>query len=657
MYAPRYHKVKSVMVFQTCLSWREPLTSDWRVKAAEILALYRAGANQSEIDAAGNRLRRLSAMRLGDGERLVLRRIAKAARSLNSPPSNFRAFRILLVSNRSLGFFGGNLEVAGLARGLLIDVVDTEFGAVSSLAFDPAISPPDGPFDAVFLLQDEGAFQSRLELLDAKAEQIAVDEFIAKLEHTIGALSCKVGAPVIVATIASSADTQISSSDIAVAGSKRRITDAVNSKIAEFAAAGSLIPFDLANISARIGAMSFFDPVRFHQAKVPFSLHASPVVADGLAALIAALTGRSGRVLVLDLDNTLWGGVVADDGLHGIRLGQGSAEGEAFLAIQEFAQDLRRRGIVLAVCSKNTEAIAREVFNEHPDMLLRNEEITVFVANFNDKASNLVRIAETLDLGLSSLVFIDDNPAERERVRSSLPFVMVPELGEDPAEFVRTIVASGYFEHLPLNTDDVRRASTYEARTAAKSLLETAKDYSEYLHSLEMVLSIAPFDIVSRARIAQLVQKSNQFNLTTKRYTIAELEAIEKDPNRLSWQIRLEDRFADHGMIGVVIVEAIDEAWLIDTWIMSCRVLQRGVEDVVMDVLKYQAVTSGASALRGAFYPTSRNSLVMNFYDQMGFVLTNREPSGASFYEFDLRSSIIKREDYPMAVDIKFNIS
>ena len=421
-----------------------------------------------------------------------------------------------------------------------------------------------------------------------------------------------------------------------MAGTPTRLVGELNDAIFEAAAGNRLLPFDLAGIAARIGKTTFFDPVRFHQAKLPFSMEAGPVVADALAAVIAAMTGKAGRVLVLDLDDTLWGGAVADDGVEQIVIGQGSPEGEAFLAIQRHALELRRRGVVLAVCSKNLDAIAREPFARHPEMLIRDEHIAVFVANFEDKATNIARIARTLDLDPSSLVFFDDSPAERERVRSALPFVMVPELGEDPAVFVRTLITSGFFECLPLTRDDTQRAATYQARTEAKILQATIGDYDAYLESLQMELSIAPFHTLGRARITQLIQKSNQFNLTTRRYSEADIEAIESDPRRLGWQVRLKDRFADHGMICVVIADKAAASWSVDTWIMSCRVLERGVEQAVMQALAERAATSGAKELVGTYRSTPRNALVKDFYIRLGFAPTGQTDDRTATYRLAL---------------------
>jgi FkbH-like protein len=331
------------------------------------------------------------------------------------------------------------------------------------------------------------------------------------------------------------------------------------------------------------------------------------------------MTGKAGRVAVLDLDNTLWGGVIGDDGLSGIRLGQNSAEGEAFVAFQRFVLELRARGVVLAVCSKNSDAVARLPFREHPDMLLHEDQIAVFQANWEDKATNIKAIGDALNLGLESLVLIDDNPAERERVRQQFALVKVPEIGEDPALFPSRLVASGLFEHLPLTADDIGRADAYGTEARRAEIRTRSGNYSEYLASLSMRMTIAPFDEVGLPRIAQLVNKSNQFNLRTQRYNEEALRAMMTDQGSLCWQVRLEDSFGSHGMIAVVIVRRDASDWFIDTWLQSCRVLERGVEAAIMNALSDVAGRQGAGRLVGEYLPTSRNELVADFFDRMGF--------------------------------------
>jgi FkbH-like protein len=618
------------MSLEPLQAWREPMPADWRGEIARLAEPLSAGAS---LDAqAAARLRRLASMRAGAGERLQLRRLTRKLLALpKPPPEGFSIFRLLLVSNRTLSFLAGDLEAVCLSRGLVVEAVETDYDAVRALAMGAA-EPPAGRFDAVLLLLDAAFFPAGAQLLDREGEAAAFAALSAEFDAVADGLRSRLQAPVVAATVPVPPELRLSSADMAVAGTQLRQVAQINAHIAERAAAGGVVMFDLAALAAQIGAAAFFDPVRFFQAKTPFALEAGAVVADALTALIAAMTGRTARVLALDLDNTLWGGVVADDGVAGIVVGQGSPEGEAFLAVQQYALELRRRGVALVACSKNLEEIAREPFRSHPDMLLREEHFSAFLANFDDKATNLARAAAMLDLDPSAFVLLDDNPAERERVRSALPWAMVPELGDDPAHFVRLAMASGYFEHLPLTADDTARVAAYQARADAKALQASIGDYGVYLASLEMELAIAPFDAIGRARIAQLIQKSNQFNPTTRRYSEPEIVAMETDPACIAWQVRLKDRFADHGMISAIVVRTAAEVWTIEGWVMSCRVLERGVEAAIIGQLTLLAAQAGVREIVGLYRPTPRNGLVRDLYPRLGFeILATAADGGASY--------------------------
>jgi len=298
------------------------------------------------------------------------------------------------------------------------------------------------------------------------------------------------------------------------------------------------------------------------------------------------------------------------------------------------ALDLRQRGIVLAVCSKNTDEVAREPFEKHPEMLLKLEHIAVFQANWNDKATNLQAIAEELSLGLDSLVFLDDNPVERGLVRKLLPQVAVPELPEDPAWYARTLAAGGYFEAVSFASEDLKRAGYYQDNARRANLQKQAGGVDAYLASLEMTITFQPFDATGRARIVQLINKSNQYNLTTRRYTDPEVAEAENDPAVFTLQVRLADIFGDNGMISVVICRpGAAGVWEIDTWLMSCRVLGRMVEHMVLREILEHARAAGIRTLAGVYKPTDRNKLVIDHYSKLGFTKVAEEESGLTRWE------------------------
>ncbi|SDS24067.1 D-glyceryl-ACP synthase [Halopseudomonas xinjiangensis] len=364
------------------------------------------------------------------------------------------------------------------------------------------------------------------------------------------------------------------------------------------------------------------DAVRWHQAKQLVSPNLAPLYADHLARVIAASAGLSRKCLVLDLDNTLWGGVVGDDGVNGIQIGQGNPTGEAYLAFQHYVALLARRGIILAVCSKNDLAVAEAAF-EHPEMVIKRSDIAAFVANWDDKAGNLRRIASMLDIGLDSLVFVDDNPAERDIVRRELPQVAVPELPEDVADYAARIAAGGYFEAVSFTADDAARGRSYALNVERKAALGQATDMDGYLRGLQMVMQATQVGPSELPRTTQLINKTNQFNLTTRRYSEAQVERFARDPRSLALAIRLSDKFGDNGLISVVLGgpedQAAEDSLLIDSWVMSCRVLGRQVETAVLDALVQLARSKGYETLIGVYRPTARNGMVAEHYPKLGF--------------------------------------
>lgn len=382
---------------------------------------------------------------------------------------------------------------------------------------------------------------------------------------------------------------------------------------------------DVAALAERHGVATWFDERYWHLAKQPVSFECVPDYCRSLASVIGAVLGRTKKCLVLDLDNTLWGGVIGDDGLAGIQIGEGSPEGEAFKAFQVYVRQLKERGVLLAVCSKNDEGLARSAFTDHPDMLLRLDDFVAFKANWQPKSENLRAIAREIDLPLESFVFVDDNPAERDEVTQALPEVTVPDLPEDASGFVHAVDAERLFEVIALTTEDLRRTDTYHARRHSLEAMADATDVGAYLASLQMKASIRPFEPVAFERITQLVNKTNQFNLTTRRVVRAEVERLASDPDALTRTVRLQDRFADHGLISVCYGRVEDHALVIDAWLMSCRVLGRGVERLLFNDVLAAARARGLTEIVGEYRPTDRNMLVRDHYPSLGFTRAGGE--------------------------------
>ena len=359
---------------------------------------------------------------------------------------------------------------------------------------------------------------------------------------------------------------------------------------------------------AASGLTAWHDPALWHRAKQEIHPQAAPLYGDIIARLIAAAQGQSKKCLVLDLDNTLWGGVIGDDGIAGIKIGQGSARGEAHLAFQHYVKELAARGVILAVCSKNDETNALEPFLSHPEMALKRTDIACFVANWTDKATNLRDIARRLNIGIDSLVFVDDNPAERAIIRRELPMVAVPELPDDPTFYAETVASAGYFETVRVTAEDSQRAHQYQQNAARESLLTSATDMAGYLRSLSMRAVWSGFDRTGLARIVQLINKTNQFNLTTRRVSETEVQALIDDPAALTLQIRLIDQFGDNGIVTIVSgqLERTTVTIRLDTWLMSCRVLGRGMETETLNLVAAEAIRLGAQTLVGLYRPSAK---------------------------------------------------
>jgi len=423
-----------------------------------------------------------------------------------------------------------------------------------------------------------------------------------------------------------------------LAGSPQNMIARLNNRIIELADESGVDILALDQRGAQDGIAQWHDPALWYRAKMEVAPPMAPLYGDLVARIVAAQCGRSYKCLVLDLDNTLWGGVVGDDGVEGLVLGQGSADGEAFIAFQEYAHQLSQRGIILAVCSKNDETVALMPFASHPEMVLKRPSFAAFLANWTDKATNLRVIAEQINIGLDALVFADDNPFERNLVRRELPAVAVPELPEDAAYYAQCLADAGYFEGVRVTNEDLARSGQYRANAEREILRESTSDLPTYLKSLGMEMRVEPFDSVGQARITQLINKTNQFNLTTRRYTDQDVAAVMDDPDAITLQVRLTDKYGDNGMIAVVIAKPAQrpKELLIDTWLMSCRVLGRQVEQATLNFLVEEARRRGYKALVGEFRPTAKNALVRDHYATLGFLADGTDGNGSNLWSLIL---------------------
>jgi FkbH-like protein len=531
--------------------------------------------------------------------------------------------RLALLSSVTIAHLVPGLRVAALRRGLFLEVFAGGFGQYRHELLDPA-SP----------LQ---SFAPELVVLSLSARQLIgsipiaadfdhVDRVlraeVAELQALWDAARQRFKAAVLQQTYLDVHEPLFGSFDRLVAASPARAAARLNDLLADAAGADGVVLLDLAGAAARDGIDFWFDNARWLQGKMEIAPQAVVRYGEMAMRIVAAQRGRSRKCLVLDLDDTLWGGVVGDVGIEGLVLGEGSAVGEAHLELQRYARRLKERGVILAVCSKNEPGIAEQAFARHPEMVLRRDDVACFVANWDDKAHNLSAIAEQLNIGLDSLVFVDDNPAERARIRSALPMVAVPELPADPAGYVRVLAEQGYFEAVSFTQEDSRRAVSYVANAQREALRSGAPSVDEFLRGLEMRVVYGPVGAVELERATQLINKTNQFNTTGRRYSAPEMARLAADSANITLQFRLADRLGDNGLVSVMILRAAKAGvpeLEIDTWVMSCRVFGRQLEDEAMNIAVERARARGINALHARFVPTERNGVISRLFPNLGF--------------------------------------
>jgi FkbH-like protein len=417
----------------------------------------------------------------------------------------------------------------------------------------------------------------------------------------------------------------------------------LNAEFAKYARSHAhLLINDILYLCAQVGLEGWLGNGYWYNFHMALSPTATAALANNVAAMVKAIYGKSKKCLVLDLDNTLWGGIIGDDGVQNLVLGRDHPVGEAFLDFQRYVKDLQRRGVILAACSKNDAENAEGGFS-HPDSILKLEDFSAFKANWNPKPENIREIAAELNIGLDSMVFVDDNPAERALVAQELPEVAVPDVGSDVSSFAEILEHEAYFEVHKLVQDDLGRSAYYNSNAERKASQSSFCNYGEFLASLEMMAEIGPFLPAYLERITQLINKTNQFNLTTRRYTSAEVEAITRDPAFITLYGRLTDKFGDNGLVSVLIGRVFDNAVELDLWLMSCRVLNREMELAMFDALIEQCQARGIRKIVGVYIPTKKNRMVAGHYSSLGFSPMGENSDGRERWFYDVPATYSPR--------------
>lgn len=397
---------------------------------------------------------------------------------------------------------------------------------------------------------------------------------------------------------------------------------------------------DIDYLAANYGIDAWNDQTVWYMYKYCLSIKAIPYLAKSVAQIIKSIYGKNKKLIALDLDNTLWGGVIGDDGVDNIKLGPEMPTGQIFADFQEYCKKLKQIGVVLAINSKNDIENALSGLN-HPYSVLHEDDFVAIKANWDSKDSNIIKLANELSLGYDSFVFVDDNPVERDIVSKQINGIAVPEI-DKPENYIRYIDNSGYFEVTVFSNEDSKKTEMYKAKAAAQKEISAFDNYEDYLDSLQMKVVVAPFCLKNVQRIAQLTNKSNQFNLTTLRCTETDINRIAEDPNWITFSAKLIDKFTDNGIVSIVAGEINDNNLHLRLWLMSCRVLKRTLEYTLMNEVVNRSRERRLDSIIGYYYPTAKNKMVNDFYGEMGFIKIDEDEAGNSIWKIKLSDYCVK---------------
>ena len=550
-----------------------------------------------------------------------MKTIQELKRNLKKDNSGLPSVKVALTGDTATQLLCTAIRGMGVERGYNIDLFEAEYSQVEQQLLSPDSDLQQ--FDAEFII----IFQSTHKLGE-KHSILSVEKQMALADDRIVFLSSVCGNPafankkIICFNYPEIGDTVFGSYANKVDSSFIFQVRKLNYELMKLSQQyPNLFICDLAELQNKYGRDNMFAPNTYANTEMVLKMDVLPYVASRVIDIVAAVKGQFKKCLILDLDNTVWGGVIGDDGLEGIQLGHGLGIGKMFTEFQMWVKKLKQRGIIICVASKNTEETAKEPFEKHPDMVLKLDDIAVFQANWETKVDNIRTIQSILNIGFDSMVFLDDNPFERNMVRENIPGITVPELPEYPEDYLEYLYSLNLFETASYSNLDKDRTKQYQVEAKRVSLSKTFTNEADFLKSLNMVSVVSGFTKFNIPRVAQLSQRSNQFNLRTVRYTDADIEALANDPNVIDLSFTLEDKFGDNGLIAVIIMKPLDkETLFVDTWFMSCRVLKRGMENFTLNTMVEKAKAAGYKKIVGEYLPTAKNGMVKDHYLQLGFV-------------------------------------
>ncbi len=528
--------------------------------------------------------------------------------------------KIALVGDTATQLLATAIKGMGVVRGYNIDLYEAEYNQVERQFLDPTSDLYGFDADIIVVFQSTHKLGEHHSMQPAEQQLSLADDrlgFVTSICDNPALANKKIlyfNYPEIGDTIFGSYANKVSSS---FTYQVRKLNYELM-KLAEHYP--NLFICDIAELQNKIGRDVMFASNVYTTTEMVLSTNALPYVASRVMDIVCAIKGQFKKCLILDLDNTVWGGVIGDDGLEGIQLGHGLGIGKAFTEFQMWVKKLKQRGIIICVASKNNEDTAKEPFEKHPDMVLKLDDIAVFQANWETKVDNIRTIQSILNIGFDSMVFLDDNPFERNIVRENIPGITVPELPQDPGDYLEYLYSLNLFETASYSNADKDRTKQYQVEAKRISLSKTFTNEADFLKSLDMVSTVSGFTKFNIPRVAQLSQRSNQFNLRTVRYTEADITAMAENPDVIDLSFTLEDKFGDNGLIAVVIMKPLDKGTLfVDTWFMSCRVLKRGMENFTLNTMVDRAKAAGYKRIIGEYLPTPKNMMVENHYTGLGF--------------------------------------
>lgn len=544
-------------------------------------------------------------------------------KNLKKNYTGFKALKVAILGDSSTQFLRQAIRGSGFNSGLDLDIYEADYDQIDQEILDETSYLYEFKADYILIFQNTQKIRNKFYLLKDNTRNNFAELQIAHLNDLIETIDSKLNAPILYANFIEINDGVFGNFGNKIDSSFVFQLRKLNYELMKLAInRKNFFINDLSSLNNQWGLKSSFDAKLYVTSSITQSLDFTAVVAENTISIIRSMIGKIKKCIILDLDNTTWGGIIGDDGMDKLQIGE-LGIGKAFSELQQWVKELKRRGIIVAVCSKNTESIAREPFEKHPDMILRMEDISVFVANWETKVDNIRYIQSILNIGFDSMVFIDDNPFEREIVRSEIHDIEVPELPVDPSLYLEFLKGLNLFETTSFSTEDGERTKQYQEEAKRSSVKKLFTSEQDYLKSLSMKSHVKPFDNFTIPRIAQLTQRSNQFNLRTKRYSEQDIVLMLESECYNTLSFTLEDKFGENGLIAAVILEEKNNMLFIDTWIMSCRVLKRGMEQFIINELVKIAKAKRINQLIGEYIPTQKNVIVKDLYETLGFLHDN----------------------------------